>query len=234
MCALLIGGQYSLSFVSGIEVVSLLLACFSFVFGIRCAILCALSFSVLRNLIFPFSYTAFILYLIYYPLFAFTFASLKKSDDKIQVFPTYLFWALNFIMIAICTTCILLHVFDVIALSRIYKVTLLILLRVIFAILVICIVCFNTLFILHRAKKIKAQSLKIILFGVVGLCFTICFTLLDDIITPLFYGYSKEAALGYFYVSFTALLPHSICVFLSITALFLPIVKVMKRASNVL
>ena len=63
-CALLIGGQYVFSFVAGVEIVTLLLICFSFVFGVRNGVICAVAFSVLRCLLYGFYPTAIILYLI--------------------------------------------------------------------------------------------------------------------------------------------------------------------------
>lgn len=70
MTALLIGAQFVLSFVAGVEVVSLLLAVFSVVYGIRRGLAVATCFSLLRLIVFGFSPNATVLYFIYYPCFA--------------------------------------------------------------------------------------------------------------------------------------------------------------------
>ena len=67
--ALLIGGQVALSAISGIEVVTVLLASFAFYFGIKRSLIVAVAFSILRCFLFGFMPSVIILYLIYYPLF---------------------------------------------------------------------------------------------------------------------------------------------------------------------
>ncbi len=58
-----------------------------------------------------------------------------------------------------------------------------------------------------------------ILIGVAVLL-TIFFTMLDNVITPLFYGFSKQAALSYAYMSLTACIPQTICVAITVALLF--------------
>ncbi len=59
-------------------------------------------------------------------------------------------------------------------------------------------------------------------FALIGVAvlLTIFFTLLDDVITPLFYGFSKDAALSYAYASLTACIPQTICVAVTVFLLF--------------
>ena len=45
--ALITGAQYVFSFVSGVEIVTLLFICFSYRFGIRDGVVCAVAFSLL-------------------------------------------------------------------------------------------------------------------------------------------------------------------------------------------
>ena len=52
--AILIGGQFALSFAAGVEVVTLLLCVFSVTFGIRDGVVAAVAFSLLRCLVFGF------------------------------------------------------------------------------------------------------------------------------------------------------------------------------------
>ena len=65
---------------------------------------------------------------------------------------------------------------------------------------------------------------------------TILFTLLDDVITPLFYGYSSRAALVYFYNSLIVMATQSVCTVVTVSLLFVPLRKAFgmvagKRAS---
>ena len=71
---------------------------------------------------------------------------------------------------------------------------------------------------------------KFIAVIVLGTAFTACFSLLDDIITPLFFGFTKKAALLYFYSSLPFMLSQSVCAAISIGLLFLPLVKVLSIA----
>lgn len=80
--ALLIGGQFVLSGISGIEVVTVLLLSFSFYFGIKRGLFVATSFSILRCFIFGFFLNIIILYLIYYNLFVVVFGLLGKKFNK--------------------------------------------------------------------------------------------------------------------------------------------------------
>ena len=77
--ALLIGGQLALSGVSGVEIVTALLLCYSFVFGFFKGSIVATIFSILRCFIFGFNLNVIVLYLIYYNLFALFFGLLGKS-----------------------------------------------------------------------------------------------------------------------------------------------------------
>lgn len=87
--ALLIGGQFILSGISGVEVVTVLLLSFSYFFGVRRGLLVANAFSLLRCFIFGFFPIVIILYLVYYNLFVLVFGLLgikfkKKLNIKIH------------------------------------------------------------------------------------------------------------------------------------------------------
>ena len=56
-----------------------------------------------------------------------------------------------------------------------------------------------------------------------------CFTLLDDVLTPLFYGYSFDAAVAYFYTGFFAMLPQTICTLVTLSTLSAPVTYIMRR-----
>ena len=58
---------------------------------------------------------------------------------------------------------------------------------------------------------------------------TLCFSLLDAILTPLWYGYTKRAARAYFIASLSFMLPQIVCTAVSVGVLFIPLQRVLKR-----
>ena len=74
--AILIGGQFVLSGISGIEIVTVLLLSFTYTFGIKQGLFVANAFSILRCFIFGFLPNVIILYLVYYNAFVIVFGSL--------------------------------------------------------------------------------------------------------------------------------------------------------------
>lgn len=153
--ALTITAQLCLSFIPGVEVVTVLFVAFSFAFGCRRGVAAATAFSLLRQLIFGFYPTVLVLYLTYYNLLALLFGFLGRWSNL-------------------------------------------------------------------TLKKL------IILTAIACLC-TLCFTILDNIITPLWYGYSKRAFKIYFYASFSFMIPQIICTAVSVGVLFYPLVKIFKK-----
>ena len=74
MCvALLIASQLTLSSVTGVEIVTVMMLCFCYCYGIRHGIAVATTFSLLRCFIFGFQVNVIVLYLVYYNLFALFF-----------------------------------------------------------------------------------------------------------------------------------------------------------------
>jgi hypothetical protein len=57
--------------------------------------------------------------------------------------------------------------------------------------------------------------------------FTVLFTLLDDVITPLMFGFHPNAAKVYFLQSLTAVIPQTICTAVTVSVLFTPLTKVI-------
>ena len=231
MCALLIGGQVVFSAVVGVEVVTLLLVCFSVVFGARAGAACGTAFSILRCAIFGFSPTAFILYIIYYPSLGALFGAIghiKKSTYS--HYPLYLAIVLNLILGGIAVLCAVCNIANLIKISVLYKQTVTILLRVICGLSALMCVAFDILIALQKAGKEVANFLELLTAsGIASVC-TVCFTLLDDIICPLFFGWSQFTALAYFYASLMAMLPQTVCTIVSISTLYLPLTDILKRA----
>lgn len=233
-CAVLIGGQYVFSFVVGVEIVTLILACFAYCMGVRNGVICAAAFSLLRCIIFGFYPTALILYLLYYPMLAAVFGGLGKiKSSTFENLPLYLAVIVNAVLLAAATACAVVYALDLIKISRIYKYTLHALLWVIFALCVCLCLIFDGFFIAGKIyKKNSAEALKAISFSAVGAVCTVIFTLLDDVITPTFYGYSRGTALAYFYASFTAMLPQVVCTIITVCTLFLPLTRVINKATS--
>ncbi|MBO7214528.1 MAG: hypothetical protein J6V66_03415 [Clostridia bacterium] len=77
--ATLIGGQFVLSAISGVEIVTVLAVSFFFYFGVLRGGVVATAFSLLRCLLFGFFPTVVALYLIYYNLLALIFGLLGKA-----------------------------------------------------------------------------------------------------------------------------------------------------------
>jgi hypothetical protein len=234
MCALLVGGQAAMSFVVGVEVVTLLLLTFSYCFDVKCGMLAAIAFCLIEFLIWGFYPAYVLLYLMYYPLFALLFGLLGKIKDEVyNNAPVWLFCVVNVVLAAIFVGCVLCLYFDLIKISRLYKSTITALL---WAIAVLCgglFVSFNAIYALTKAKKLSdGKLLKVFFITTIASLCTICFTIIDDVITPLIVGMTKEGALTYFYTSFIAMLPQTICTIATVSTLFLPLSTIMSHTKN--
>ncbi|MDE7301299.1 MAG: hypothetical protein K2N47_03930, partial [Clostridia bacterium] len=119
---------------------------------------------------------------------------------------------------------------DIIKTSPLYAATMRVLLWV------ICGICAGQLVLVNivTARIVKGKSgkraLKLLLFAATACTLTVCFTLLDDVISPLFYGMSGGAALTYFYASFTAMLPQVLCAAVTTVVLAPALWAVLSRA----
>ena len=133
--ALLIAVQMALTAISGVELVTVILLCLCFCYGIRTGLAIATTFSLLRCFFFGFQVNVIVLYLIYYNLFARFFGWLGRR------FAGETTWLQRGILVASAVV------------------------------------------------------------------FTCLFTLLDDVITPLIYGFHPDAAKVYFLQSMTAMVP---------------------------
>ncbi len=77
---------------------------------------------------------------------------------------------------------------------------------------------------LGKAVKPTLKGL-ILITGVACLC-SVLFSMLDNVITPLWYGYTAEAAKAYFYGSLPFMIPQVVCVGISVSILFFPLYKI--------
>lgn len=155
--AMLIGVQLALSAVSGIELVTAMLLCMCFCYGIRTGMTIATVFSLLRCFIFGFQVNVIVLYLVYYNLFALFFGWLGTRFTE------------------------------------------------------------------------KITFVKNVILVASAMAFTVCFTMLDNVITPLIYGFHANAAKVYFLQSLTALIPQTICTLVTVSVLFMPLTRVIKK-----
>lgn len=149
--ALVVAVQFALSFVPGVELVTVMFVCFSFVMGVKRSVISATAFSLLRQLVFGFYPTVLVLYLVYFNLLSVVFALLGKKITS----------AIKYLSIIVLIAC---------------------------------------------------------------LC-TVLFTMTDNILTPLWYGYSLRATKAYFMASLPFMISQVICTALSVTILFIPLIK---------
>ena len=155
--AILIAVQFALSFVPGVELVTVLFVTYSFVMGIKHGVFSAFAFTLLRQLVFGFTPTVLILYLIYFPLLTFIFGFLgSKIKNPLKLLP-----------------------------------------------LIVLVAC---------------------------VC-TVTFTMLDNVITPIWYGYGQKSAKLYFMASIPFMIPQVICTLISVSVLFYPLYKVFIASS---
>ena len=215
MCvAMLIAVQFALSFVPGVELVTVLLLGFCYVFGVADGMAVATSFSLLRCFIFGFSPNVIVLYLIYYNLFALIFGVLGKHKMPI--------WLPFIPLAAVASACLYFAVAGV-PVSVVYASRLRVMLWILFSLATALAVGYGVLLACKRGK----EGRKVASVTAVAAFCTVCFTLLDDVITPLFLGYSLEAATVYFYNGFLAMIPQTVCATLTVFLLFAPLEKLL-------
>ena len=221
MTALLIAVQVALGFAAGVELVTVLFLVFCHTFGARCGTAVAVAFSILRCILWGFYPNVVLLYLVYYTLFALLFGSLggRKTPLAVWVCP---------LLLGILLLCAGYFALNGVPVSVFYQKKLSVMLWVLFGILCALLLLYFVLIGLKRGKEGRELASVISLAAV---C-TVCFTLLDDVITPFFYGYSLELAVAYFYAGFTAMIPQTLCTILSVGILFLPLRKIFEFAAK--
>ncbi len=216
MTALLTAIQYAFSFVSGIELVTVFFLCFCYAAGPRDGLLTAVSFSLLRCLLFGFFPNVILLYIVYYSLFAAVFGLMGSRPAILKFFPAAM------LVLAAASGYFAVKGIPV---SALYKTRIRVMLWVLFALSAVILIFYLAAAYVKRSES-GAELASVTSAAVL---MTVLFTLLDDFITPLTMGYSSEAALGYFYGGFLAMLPQTICAAVSVFLLFRPIKGVFER-----
>lgn len=230
MTALLTGAQVALGFVSGVEIVTLLLACFSACAGIISGVITAVCFCLLRCFIWGFYPNVIVLYLVYFPAFALIFGLLGHiRDDLFSRAHIAIFIAVNVLLLAVACTALCCCILKLIKISRLYADTVYAMMWAIFALSAALDAAFNALFLSVRLKRCSGAALRIFMYTSVACVCTICFTLLDDVISPLMLGMTEKTALAYFYASFMAMLPQTICTLVTLSTLSAPVTYIMRR-----
>ena len=78
----------------------------------------------------------------------------------------------------------------------------------------------------------KINLTRHVIIVATAVVFTVLFTLLDDLITPLIFAFGRNAAKVYFFQSLTAMVPQMICTAISVSLLFIPLTRVIKRIDS--
>lgn len=94
-------------------------------------------------------------------------------------------------------------------------------------ILILYIVYYNLLTAVFGmlGKNVKDPKKKLFWLVLSACVCTVCFTLIDNVLTPLWYGYSEKAARLYFKYSLPVLFPQTVCTGVTTALLFLPLHK---------
>lgn len=194
----------------------MLLLSFCYVFGVYCGLLTATTFSLLRCFLYGFIPNVIVLYLIYYNLFALIFGLLGKHRLQTWVCPLLL-----------CLLAVASAYFAArgIPISILYQTRISVMLWILFGIVCALLIVYISLIF---ARKGKVGQVLACVTALSAFC-TVCFTLMDDVITPLFMGYSLDATIAYFYTGFLAMLPQTLCVTISVFLLFVPLKRVFER-----
>ena len=73
--------------------------------------------------------------------------------------------------------------------------------------------------------------LKLCIVTATAVVSTVLFTLLDNVLTPLIFGFTRKAAIAYFYGSLYAVIPQSICTVVTVSICFHPLTRVIKKVN---
>lgn len=212
--ALLLVVQFVLSFVPGVELVTALLLAFSYFFGRKCGVLTATAFSLLRCFLFGFYPNVIVLYLIYFNAFALLFGWLGGRREAVAA------WVCPVLLVLLMGGALYAALADfpisVLVVSRLRTAA-----WALFGVAA-ALLCADVVLLLFRKRTLAASLAALAAF------MTVWFTLLDDVLTPLFYGYTMEAALAYFYTGFLAMLPQTVCAAVSVFVFFPVLARIFK------
>ena len=242
--ALLIGGQALFAALPGVEVVTVVLLSFSWSFGAARGILTATAYSLLRCFFFGFDAKTVVLYLLYFNFFACLFGVLggrgggkagaagakaekegKGEKEKISplsaVFTEGLFLALCVLAAAVLS--------GAVRVSVLLQTGLNILAWVLLFIASAGAVAYNILLFFSRKYPACAAAAQTVAAGAAPPGCPLLFTPLGGAPSPLFFRGGGGGGVAYFYASFTAMLPQTVCALVSVSILFRPLTRVFRR-----
>lgn len=80
-------------------------------------------------------------------------------------------------------------------------------------------------------KRFSGETtfLRTVIVVASAVVFTVLFTMLDNVITPLIYSFHPTAAKVYFLQSMTAMIPQSVCTLATVSVCFAPLTKVLQK-----
>ncbi len=104
------------------------------------------------------------------------------------------------------------------------------------SVIILYLVYFNLLAVvigfIGNAFSHKLGWVSVVVIVLVTAVLTACFTLLDDIISPLYYGFTKDATKAYFIASLPIMLTQVPISSITVALLIFPLYKCFKIAKN--
>lgn len=103
-------------------------------------------------------------------------------------------------------------------------------------VLILYLVYFNLLALLFGllGRKMCLSGKNLVWLVLTACLCTVFFSMFDNLLTPIWYGYSPRATKAYLLASLPFMLPQVICTAVSVSILFLPMVKVFFAAKRTL
>lgn len=104
-----------------------------------------------------------------------------------------------------------------------------------FNIVILYLVYYNlfALFFGYFGKKLpQYKGMSHLLVVVFACMFTVFFTVFDNIFTPLFFGFTLNAAKAYFFASLYTVIPQTICTAVTVTVFFRPLTSILSRLKS--
>ena len=97
-------------------------------------------------------------------------------------------------------------------------------------VLVLYLIYFNLLACVFGllGGKVQPTVKNLVWLTLVACVCTMTFTMLDNILTPLWYGYTMSAMKVYFHASLPFMIPQILCTAVSVGVLFLPLTRIFK------
>ena len=177
-CALMTGVQLALSAVPGVEFVTVILLCTSYVFGARFGCLTGLAFSLLRCLLFGFYPAVVAVYCIYFPLFGLLFGTIGRGDDgsgltfKLKI-------CVNLVLAALSAAAFAAAALELVKVSLIYRDAVYAMLWALGGIFIALAIAFDAVWLASGKKSGGERALRCFFVTALAALCTVAFTLID-------------------------------------------------------